>query len=209
MRPPALYPIIDLHISCHPLEHLLSEFAASGIRWVQLRAKGLNSRQFLEQALHFVQLTHSYGMTAIINDRPDIALFSGADGVHVGQDDLPVEGARSILGSQKIIGLSTHNSDQAKLAQESSADYVAIGPVFATSSKANPDPVLRSEEVRLVRKVVSKPLVAIGGISAENSIQLFRWGIDSVAVIRDLMCASDIRKRIADYCTSEKPAESH
>jgi len=82
-----------------------------------LRAKELNSRQFLEQALHFVQLTHSYGMTAIINDRPDIALFSGADGVHVGQDDLPVEGARSILGSQKIIGLSTHNSDQAKLAQ--------------------------------------------------------------------------------------------
>jgi thiamine-phosphate pyrophosphorylase len=199
MQLPRLYPIVDPRISSHPLDFLTAEFAATGLRWVQLRVKKANSRQFFDEASRFVVLARHHGMTAIVNDRADIAWLAGADGVHLGQEDLPVVDARKILGPDRIIGCSTHNLAQALEAERSGANYVAIGPVFATTSKENPDPVVGLEELREIRRRLTKPLVAIGGITAENARILFQVGIDSVAVIRDLSCSENIRARVAEF----------
>jgi len=199
MQIPRLYPIVDLEVSLHPLEFLIGEFAAAGLTWVQLRDKKANSRQLFANAQRLVELARRHGLTAIVNDRTDIAWLSDADGVHVGQEDLPVEHARKIVGPKKIVGHSTHNLAQAMEAEQSSADYIAIGPVFATTSKVNPDPIVPLEELREIRSRVRKPLVAIGGITSLNAAQLFDIGLDSVAVIRDLVTASDIRAKIGQF----------
>ena len=123
----------------------------------------------------------------IMNDRADLCLAAGFDGIHLGQDDLSPEGARTVLGNQLWIGVSTHNLEQAKRAAESEADYLAIGPVFATKTKENPDPVVGLEGVRAARALTSKPLVAIGGISRANACSVIEAGADSVAVIGDLL----------------------
>jgi thiamine-phosphate pyrophosphorylase len=150
-------------------------------------------------AQRLVELAWRHGLTAIVNDRADIAWLSGADGVHVGQEDLPVEHARKIVGPKKIVGYSTHNLAQALEAEQSSADYIAIGPVFATTSKANPDPIVPWEELREIRSRVKKPMVAIGGITSKNAKRLFDVGLDSVAVIRDLVGAPDLRSQISQF----------
>src|SRR5262245_2217691 len=200
MKLPRLYPIIDLEISNHhPLEFLVAQFAAAGLSWVQLRDKKANSRQLFANAQRLVSLASQHGLTTIVNDRADIAWLSGADGVHVGQDDLPVGHARTIMGPGKIVGYSTHSLAQALEAEQTEADYVAIGPVFATSSKVNPDPIVQWEELREIRRRIQKPLVAIGGITSENAGQLFDLGVDSVAVIRDLLCAEDVRLKIRQF----------
>ena len=199
MQIPRLYPIVDLEVSLHPLEFLIGEFAAAGLTWVQLRDKKANSRQLFANAQRLVELARRHGLTAIVNDRTDIAWLSDADGVHVGREDLPVEHARKIVGPKKIVGHSTHNLAQAMEAEQSSADYIAIGPVFATTSKVNPDPIVPLEELREIRSRVRKPLVAIGGITSLNAAQLFDIGLDSVAVIRDLVTASDIRAKISQF----------
>jgi thiamine-phosphate pyrophosphorylase len=199
MQIPRLYPIIDLEVSRHPLEGLLEAFAATGLPWIQLRDKKSNSRQLFANAQRVVDLGQRLGLTVIVNDRADIASMSGADGVHIGQEDLPVEHARRIVGPEKIVGYSTHNLAQALEAEQSSADYLAIGPVFATTSKANPDPVVSWQELREIRSRVRKPMVAIGGITSENAARLFEIGLDSVAVIRDLVSAPDIREKINKF----------
>ena len=144
-------------------------------------------------------LCRQYRLTAIINDRVDIALLTDADGVHLGQDDLPVEEARKILGRNKVVGVSTHNLKQALEAQRSTADYVAIGPVYPTVSKQNPDPIVSREELIAIRSQITKPLVAIGGITAENAAGLFELGIDSLAVIRDILLSDNVESRIQQY----------
>jgi thiamine-phosphate pyrophosphorylase len=199
MQLPRLYPIIDIEISAHPLEYLVAEFATAGLSWVQLRNKKANSRQLLANAQHLVALTRHHGLTAIVNDRADIAWLSGADGVHVGQEDLPVEHTRKIVGPAKIVGYSTHNLAQALEAEQSTADYIAIGPVYATTSKENPDPIVRLDELREIRRHIKKPLVAIGGITSQNAAQLFDIGVDSVAVIRDLLCGTNVRVKINEF----------
>jgi thiamine-phosphate pyrophosphorylase len=128
------------------------------------------------------------GVRLIINDRADIALALGADGVHLGQDDLPPAAARELLGERAVIGCSTHNEEQAREAIELPVDYIAIGPVFQTSSKENPDPVVGLEGLRRVRRIVGQiPLVAIGGVSAENAREVLTAGADSLAVISLLL----------------------
>jgi thiamine-phosphate pyrophosphorylase len=199
MQLPRLYPIIDLEVSLHPLEFLIGEFAAAGLPWVQLRDKQANSRQLFANARRVVELAQRHGLTVIVNDRADIAWLSGADGVHVGQDDLPVEHSKRIVGSEKIVGYSTHNLAQALEGEGSPADYLAIGPVFATASKENPDPIVSRAELRQIRRQVKKPLVAIGGIMSQNAAELFDLGLDSVAVIRDLVSAQDIRAKISQF----------
>lgn len=199
MQLPRLYPIIDFEVSLHPLDFLIGEFAAAGLPWVQLREKKASSRQLFANARRVVELARRHGMTAIVNDRADIAWLSGAGGVHVGQEDLPVEHARKILGPDKIIGYSTHNLAQALEGEQSGADYLAIGPVFPTTSKANPDPIVSWSELQEIRRHVKKPLVAIGGITSLNAGRLFDIGIDSVAVIRDLVSEPDIRGKISQF----------
>lgn len=164
-----------------------------------MREKKATSKRFFEQARELVELSKLQGVTTIINDRVDIACLSGAQGVHLGQGDLPVTAAREILGREQIIGLSTHNLQQALEAEHGEADYLAIGPIYATASKENPDPIVKWEELLEIRQRVTKPLVAIGGITTENAKSLFDIGIDSVAVIRDVLKASDIQARVRQY----------
>jgi thiamine-phosphate pyrophosphorylase len=194
-----LYPILDPEISPRPLKSLIVELARAGVSLVQLREKKSSSKQFLEDALELIELARQHGIAVIINDRTDVAWLSGARGVHLGQEDLPVVEARKILGPNKVIGSSTHNLRQALEAQETSADYIAIGPIFATNSKEKPDPIVEWGELREIRAKVTKPLIAIGGITTENARSLFEMGVDSVAVIRDILCARDIGVKIQKF----------
>lgn len=194
-----LYPIIDPQISSFAIRQLLIELAYAGVTLVQLREKNTFSKRFFEAALELVEFSKLHGITILINDRVDIAVLSGAQGVHLGQQDLPVADARKILGPDRIIGLSTHNLQQALKGQESEANYIAIGPVYTTVSKENPDPIVEWKELLEIRKKVTKPLVAIGGITIENAKPLFDMGVDSVAVIRDVLKASEIQARLRQY----------
>ncbi|MCU1331967.1 MAG: thiamine-phosphate diphosphorylase [Candidatus Angelobacter sp.] len=211
---PPLYPIIDF--SCFPAQpdpitaiaRYAEELIAAGATLIQLRDKSQpeQPRRFLSCALELRRVTWDTGTmprsTLIINDRVDICLAADADGVHLGQHDLSPAAARKIFdqvkdGKARIIGFSTHNLAQVIAADALPVDYIAIGPVFATASKANPDPVVGMEGVRQVRRVTKKPLVAIGGITRQNSSQVKAAGADAVAVISDLL--ESPAKAVADF----------
>jgi thiamine-phosphate pyrophosphorylase len=192
---PRLYAIIDagLLASRVPPERLTAEICdfaealvSGGVTLFQYRAKNLSSREMLS---HARELRRVLGpdRSLVMNDRADLCLAAGFDGVHLGQEDLSPEGARAVLGNRLWISVSTHTAEQAKWAAEGEADYVAIGPVFATDTKENPDPVVGLEGVRAARLLTSKPLVAIGGITRANARSVIEAGADSVAVIGDLL----------------------
>jgi thiamine-phosphate pyrophosphorylase len=187
-RFPRLYPILDTSCFADPETLFLAaqELVAAGAALLQYRNKSGSARDTLEQAL---ELRRRLGKAVrfIMNDRADLCLAAGFDGVHVGQDDLSPEGARTVIGERLWLGVSTHNPEQVSEADKTSADYLAIGPVFATSSKANPDPVIGLEGVRHTRALTRKPLVAIGGITRQNCRSVIEAGADSVAVISDLL----------------------
>ena len=172
---------------------------AAGIRLIQLRDKHASSGELYVSAQGVAGSVRKTGGIFIINDRADVARAVDADGVHVGQDDLPVESARALMGPGKLIGYSTHVLEQVKEAERSSADYIAFGPIFPTSSKENPDAVVGLEGLAEARKATRKPLVAIGGITLENARAVMEAGADSVAVIRALVGASDIGKRAEEF----------
>jgi len=157
-----------------------------GASFIQLRDKEASGRELLDQAIACLKLTREAGATLIINDRVDVALTAGADGVHLGQDDLSVDEAREILGEDKIIGVSTHSMDQFRAALETSANYIALGPVFPTLTKENTAPVVGLEMVREARKLTDRPLVAIGGINLGRAPEIIEAGADCVAVISAL-----------------------
>ena len=188
MFPSHFYPIID--VTCYPdvaaLFDAADEFAAAGCTSLQYRNKSGNARQMLVDAR---ELRARLGQTVklIMNDRADLCVAADFDGLHLGQDDLSPEAARRIIGPNRWLGVSTHNPEQLVEADKTSADYLAIGPVFATSSKANPDPVVGLEGVRRARTLTRKPLVAIGGITRANARSVIDAGADSVAVISDLI----------------------
>jgi thiamine-phosphate pyrophosphorylase len=163
---------------------------------LQLREKHASAKEVLRLARELRRVLPAH-VGLILNDRSDLALAAGADGVHVGQDDIPPEAARRIIGPDGILGVSTHNPEQIAAAAQTSSDYVAIGPVFATSSKDNPDPVVGLEGVRKARTLTSKSLVAIGGITVENCRSVIEAGADSVAVISELL--RDPRKTTAQF----------
>jgi thiamine-phosphate pyrophosphorylase len=140
----------------------------------------------LEQARELKRLLGD-AVKLIMNDRADLCLAAGFGGVHVGQDDLSPDSARRIIGRKLTLGVSTHNPEQVKEADKTSADYIAIGPVFATSTKSNPDPVVGLDGVRQARALTRKPLVAIGGITRANCRSVIEAGADAVAVISDLL----------------------
>jgi len=135
----------------------------------------------------------------MLNDRADVASAAEASGVHVGQEDLRAEAARSVIGTGKLLGVSTHNLEQFKEAAATSADYVAVGPLFSTSTKANPDPVVGIEFIRSVRALTGKPIVAVGGITLERAAEVIQAGADSVAVISDILLAPDPGLRARQY----------
>ena len=162
------------------------EIAAAGCTLLQYRNKSGSARRILDDARE-LRARLGAGVKLIMNDRADLCLAAGFDGLHVGQDDLSAQSARRILGPARWLGVSTHNPEQLAEADQTSADYLAIGPVFATSSKANPDPVVGLEGVRRARELTRKPLVAIGGITRANSRSVIDAGADAVAVISDLI----------------------
>ena len=185
---PRFYPILDAGAlaarGCAPREAAEAVMGA-GARIVQLRAKGLLSRELLTEAEAISRMCRSRGVMFVVNDRADLALLADA-GLHVGQDDLPPRCARELMGAA-VVGLSTHNETQVRAASEEPVDYLAIGPVFETGSKQNPDPVVGLEGVFRARRLTQLPLVAIGGITRENAAAVIAAGADSVAVISDLL----------------------
>jgi thiamine-phosphate pyrophosphorylase len=181
---PKLYPITDRSLSGLSHAEQVVRLCDGGATFIQLREKRLSPREFHREAEAALRAARACGARLIINDRADIALAIGADGVHLGQDDLPPEAARRLLGPEAIIGFSTHNVAQAVAAARMPVDYVAIGPVSSTSSKENPDPVVGLKGVRRVREATGDmPLVAIGGITHDNARTVLKAGADSVAVI--------------------------
>jgi thiamine-phosphate pyrophosphorylase len=189
---PKLYPITDRRLSGLTHAEQVARLCEGGARLVQLREKHLPPREFHAEAAEALRVAHLFGAKLIINDRADVALVVGADGVHLGQGDMPPEAARMVLGKGKIVGFSTHSVAQAVEAARLPVDYIAIGPVFNTSSKENPDPVVGLEGVRRVRAAVGlMPLVAIGGVKAESAPSVLEAGADSVAVIGALLDTSD------------------
>lgn len=182
-----LYPLTDRRLSGLSHAEQVSQLSEAGATVLQLREKILSSRDFYLEAEAALHVARERGAKIIINDRVDIALVLKADGVHLGQDDLPPEAARRLLGPEAIIGFSTHNLDQARLAARMPVDYIAIGPIFATSTKAMSDSAIGLEELRLVRQAVGTiPLAAIGGITFENSQDVVSAGADAIAVVSDI-----------------------
>jgi thiamine-phosphate pyrophosphorylase len=189
---PKLYPITDRRLSGLSHAEQVARLCDGGARVVQLREKNLSPCAFYREAEEALRVARACGVKLIVNDRADIALALGAHGVHLGQDDMPPASARSLLGEGAIIGYSTHNVEQALAATRLPVDYIAIGPVFATSSKSNPDMPVGLEGVARVREAVGQiPLVAIGGITRENARTVVEAGADAVAVIGALLAPAD------------------
>lgn len=205
MRLPAFYPILDT-----PLVESLglgTEAAAEailegGALILQLRHKGHFSRSVFEQAEKVARLCRNGGALFVIDDRPDLATLLDC-GCHVGQDDLPPEDARTLLGPDRVLGYSTHNARQLVDARRQPVDYLAIGPIFETASKERPDPVIGVAGLPALRKLTARPLVAIGGISRSNCQAVLDAGADSVAVIRDVFpepCTyQTLRSRVEEW----------
>jgi thiamine-phosphate pyrophosphorylase len=188
IRLPRLYAILDT--SCFRGSQTLfataEELIAGGVTLLQYRNKSGNAREMLEQSR---ELRRRLGntVTLIMDDRADLCIAAEFDGVHVGQEDLSPASARKIIGEKLWLGVSTHNQEQVAEADKTSANYIAIGPVFSTTSKTNPDPVIGLEGVRRARALTRRPLVGIGGINRANCQSVIEAGADSVAVISDLM----------------------
>jgi thiamine-phosphate pyrophosphorylase len=196
---PPLYAILSADVFPGEPEDWARRLADAGVGIIQYRDKRASSAHLLAVARRLSALARSCSFRFVVNDRADIAVQAGAGGVHVGQDDLPVEAARRICGPDCWVGVSTHNLDQFSAAAATSADYIAVGPIFATSTKERPDPVVGVEFIRQVRPLTQKPIVAIGGITAERAREVYAAGADSLAVAADLASAPDLPARVRSY----------
>jgi thiamine-phosphate pyrophosphorylase len=199
MTLPRLYPITDRKLSQLSHAEQVERMAQGGATLIQLREKHLSPREFYEEALAAMKVARALKVKLIINDRVDIAIAVDADGVHLGQDDLPPKQARNLLGQERIIGYSTHDIRQALAADSMPIDYIAIGPIFTTTTKANPEPVVGLEMVKELRAHITKPIVAIGGITLARAAEVFVSGVDSLAVISDLFSSGDLTARVQEY----------
>lgn len=186
-----LYPLTDRSLSGLSHAEQVSHLSDGGATVVQLREKILSPVQFYQEAAEALSLARERGVKIIINDRADIALALKADGVHLGQDDLPPEAARELLGPKAIIGFSTHTLEQALFSTKLPIDYIAIGPIFSTTTKQSSELAVGLDGIRLIREAVGEiPLVAIGGITFQNSKAVLNAGADAIAVISDIWTCS-------------------
>jgi thiamine-phosphate pyrophosphorylase len=201
---PPVYAILDKDLLQGPVEEYAEALASAGIELLQYRAKRQTTKDYFEASASLQKRLLGRNVRLIVNDRPDVAAMAGAGGVHVGQEDLPPDDARRVCGSQLWVGVSTHNLDQLRAAERTSADYIAFGPIFATSTKENPDPIVGLELLRRARELTQKPIVAIGGITLECAAEVYAAGADSVAVIRDLAAAPDPAARAREFLAAAK-----
>jgi len=196
--PSRLYPIVDtIGGTGHSHAEIAEAMLRGGARFLQLRIKDRTTAEFVEVAREVKGMADRAGAVLVINDRADIAKLIDAAGVHLGQEDLPVRAARAMLGSGKLIGLSTHSIEQVESASRSSgADYIGFGPIFPTASKDNPDPVQGLKGLRAARRCSRLPIVAIGGITERTMPSVLSTGADAVAMIGEIVGASDIEAKI-------------
>ena len=204
---PRLYVILDAALISSPERDCAASLAEAGVRLLQYRNKSAPARQYLESSRALAETLVPRGVSFFVNDRPDVAFLAGASGVHVGQEDLDVEQTRRVIGRDRLVGVSTHNLEQFDRAATSSADYIAVGPIFGTSSKANPDPVVGLAFLRRVRGLTEKPIVAIGGITLERAAGAIEAGADSVAVIGGILSAADPAQRARQYIATLEAAK--
>ncbi len=186
----------DKYANDRDILQIVKQEIAGGADIIQLREKNISDREKLQLAIALRKLTNISKVLFIVNDDVDIAFLSNADGVHLGQDDIPVSYARKILKKEQIIGISTHNMEQFKSVQnDNNIDYVAIGPIFPTSTKDNPAPFIGIEKVNEIIKFKNKKVVGIGGINYENLDKVISTGIDCVAIVSDIVKAKDITSK--------------
>lgn len=201
MKLPRLYPIIDTAFLARrgldPLE-MARALADAEVGIAQFRHKGPYTREALALAQQVGAIIQGAGGLYVIDDRVDVALMTGAGGVHVGQEDLPPAAVRNVVGHSMTLGFSTHNEEQLRAANDEPVDYLALGPIFGTASKDNPDPTVGLAELATLRRLTDKPLVAIGGITRANARQVLDAGADSVAVISDL-AGDNLAERLAEW----------
>jgi thiamine-phosphate pyrophosphorylase len=196
---PRLYAIIDRALLTLPELSLAEMLADAGVELAQYRAKQAPARALFEVSARLAIFFRGRGARFIVNDRADVAALADASGVHVGQEDLTVESARAVCGPGAWVGVSTHTLEQVREAERTSADYIAVGPIFATKTKERPEAVVGLEFIREARRLTEKPLVAIGGITLERAGEAYRAGADSLAVARDLVCAPDPAARAREF----------
>ncbi|MCK6556622.1 thiamine phosphate synthase [Candidatus Binatia bacterium] len=198
--PSRLYPIVDtLGDPTRSYTALARAVLDAGVRFLQLRVKGEATGRYVEIARDVKELTDRFGAQLIVNDRADIARLIDAAGVHVGQDDLPPEAARVVVGPGKIVGFSTHNLDQVvRAGRDGTIDYVGFGPLYATGSKERPDPVVGLDGLRRARVAVDLPIVAIGGIGGATMAAVLDAGADAVAMIGEIVGAPDVTARVRE-----------
>jgi thiamine-phosphate pyrophosphorylase len=194
---PALYAILDPEqIGSSSPDSVLRQLLQGGAKMIQLRAKAMSSRDFIQLAQKARDLTIPFDCKLIVNDRIDIALGSAADGVHLGQEDLPLEVGRKLLGD-RLIGISTHSLEQAKEAEANGADYIGFGPIFGTATKNTGYTARGVEMLARVRAAVALPIIAIGGITEANIQEVWRAGADSAAIISDILKADDVAAKVS------------
>ncbi len=198
---PRIYPITDTRLSKLSHAEQVKRLVKGGATFIQLREKRSSMKDFFADAAEALRFARKNGAKIIINDRVDVALALGADGVHLGQEDLPPEEARKILGERAIIGFSTHNLKQAIEAIKLPVNYIAVGPIFDTKTKENPENAVGLEAIENVRKEIGNfPLVAIGGINSMNFREVLDAGADSAAIISDLLSEPDeISKKVRGF----------
>jgi thiamine-phosphate pyrophosphorylase len=207
MKPlPRLYTFADASFG-DPVR-LAEVLFDAGARIIQVRNKKGSVRELLEQVERILSFAPQ-GAEIIVNDRVDVALIAGAGGVHLGQDDVPPVEARRILGLDRIIGVSTHNLEQAKQAERLPVDYVAVGPIFLTATKEKPDAVVGLENLNAICQAIRKPVVAIGGIKLENAEDVLKAGATSVAVISDVLSAPDVASRVQSWIERLNAFQAH
>jgi thiamine-phosphate pyrophosphorylase len=197
---PPFYPIVDTDTLCRRgvgLRAFVVELRDAGVKLLQYRDKTGAPQEVLRAAAEIAAVFEGSGTMLILNDRADLAVLAGWSGVHVGQEDLSPADARLVAGPQDIVGVSTHSDDQVILANASDADYIAVGPIFATTSKLDTSPVVGLEGVRRARALTQKRIVAIGGITRENARSVIDAGADSVAVIGGLFSAHESVEKVA------------
>jgi thiamine-phosphate pyrophosphorylase len=204
---PTLYAIFDPEQTAgRATDEVLEQLLEGGAQWLQLRVKSLTPADFFELASRVRAKTRARGCKLIINDRVDIALGCDADGVHLGQEDLPLAAGRKLLGD-KIIGVSTHDLEQAEEAERNGADYIGFGPMFGTVTKTTGYAARGIDMLRQIRKNVKLPIVAIGGITEQNVQQVWQAGANSAAIISDILRADDIAGKVARILRQQQSSQ--